>query len=718
MKTALEYNQLGFPVIPVHYGTKISVIKWEPYQNKVPTIEEIKEWFTNTNYNIAIVLGKISSSFEIDIDGEEGKKYFEEIFPEFSPNLQSAIKNTMRVVTSNGLKLIFKFRPDEWPEGIKNCNHLWLGQGKDNGIELRANGSYSLGVGSVHPDGTIYALANGSEFSPSTLLKLEIEEIVHKIGGEDLNNDEKVIYESSGEEDSSIEIISLEVLDENTINTIAATARNYYVNGSKNYFTLAFCGNLRRLGVVYEDVYKLVYMIDPTDAKNLNRVKCIYNHTGKLAGKGYLVKVFKEKLGFDSLQIVKALQELFGPVEKLRLKQQQYQRQQEEREKKEEKENYEKQGRNSNKKAYTSDYFNHVETYKKPPADILYDLAKEKILGRFEDQSTGEMYTVYEVNGHKEVHNMESVEFQYFLRQLFEKDYQRQQEYFESKNEANERGTLSEFLYDCKKVGLKIYPHEKIIGKEHLNNSVQQLKATDTERRPLYLRSFYENGVLRYDLMDDEWKYAEIDGQGGVKICEDSYRYFKRYDNNHAQVMPAICVGDEDIDKGRSLFNKLVSSFNISDNETQDKILLLKVYWIALYFNTIPKFPMPIPAISGPYGSAKSTLLATIKFHVDPVSSIPSLLDKWGRPDDQMRRGLVVSKNYLTYFDNMTHITSDESDELCQYATGSEYQERKLYSNTEMIKYQLQANIGKQCSIKNLLYRYHKGLLYVSKLTI
>ena len=144
----------------------------------------------------------------------------------------------------------------------------------------------------------------------------------------------------------------------------------------------------------------------------------------------------------------------------------------------------------------------------------------DTILERFEDENTGELYVVFEVNGHKEVHSLESVEFQYFLRQLFEKDHQKQQEFFQSKDEASKRGTLFDFLWNCEKVQLKIFPHEKIIGKEHLNNSIQQLKATVIERRPLYLRSFYENGVLRYDLMDDEWKYVEISVGGGVRICE------------------------------------------------------------------------------------------------------------------------------------------------------------------------------------------------------
>jgi hypothetical protein len=588
----------------------------------------------------------------------------------------------MRVVTSTGLKMIFRFRPEEWPEGIKSCNSLWVGEGKHNRIELRANGSYSLGIDSIHPDGTPYVLAAGSEFNPVTLSKLEIEEIVRRISGEDLDNDEKTVYETASGEDLPGKIVPLETLGENTITIMAPKAKKYYLEGTKNYFTLAYCGNLRRLGVSYEDAYKLACIIDPTDTKNLMRLKYIYNYTGKLPGKGFLIKILREQFGLDNLEVVNALQELLSPIERIRKKQQQKEHSQQEERRK---------GEDKDEKKQIS--FNSIET-KKPPADILYDLAVYTVLERFEDENTGELYAVYEVNGHREVHSLESVEFQYFLRQLFEKDYQNQQEYFQSKDEASKRGTLLDFLWDCEKVQLKIFRHEKIIGKEHLNNSIQQLKATVTERRPLYLRSFYESGVLRYDLMDDEWKYIEISVGRGVRICEGSYRYFKRHDNIHEQVTPAMCVNDRDISKGRALFNNLVSSFNISGNETNDKKLLLKVYWIALYFNTSPKFPMPIPAVSGPHDSAKSTLLATIKYHVDPVKAIDSLVDRWGEKDDQRRRGLIVSRNYLTYFDNMSHLTNEESDELCIYATGADYQERKLHTNTEIVKYRLQTNIG------------------------
>jgi Bifunctional DNA primase/polymerase, N-terminal len=156
LESATKHCELGFCVIPVHHRSKQAAVKWEDYhqlRKPKPTADQIKSWFTDSDYNFAVIHGKVSESFEIDIDGNGGKEHFDEIFHRFNPNLQSAIKNTMRVISSNGQKIIFKYRPEEWPEGINTIKDLWKGEGKHNGIELLGNGSYSLRVGSVHPDG-------------------------------------------------------------------------------------------------------------------------------------------------------------------------------------------------------------------------------------------------------------------------------------------------------------------------------------------------------------------------------------------------------------------------------------------------------------------------------------------------------------------------------------------------------------------------------------
>lgn len=313
-------------VIPILPRSKKAAIEWKDYselKKPKPTVDEIKSWFTNSDYNFAVICGKVSEAIEIDIDGEGGKKRFEHIFPEFNPNLRSAINNTMRVNSANGQKIIFKYRPEEWPEGINSIKDLWKGEGKHNGIELRGNGCYSLGVGSIHPDGPAYTLAHDSDFNPLTLTKAEIEELVDIIGGEKYNDHSSVSerlknqYGAPGNGSFNDQITPLDPLSDEILNAVAANAKKYYVEGSKNDFTLGLCSTLRRLGVSYDDVYKLECLIDPADSKNLNRVKYVFNHNGPLAGKSYLTKVLAGQR-LNHFQIVEALEELLGPVEELR----------------------------------------------------------------------------------------------------------------------------------------------------------------------------------------------------------------------------------------------------------------------------------------------------------------------------------------------------------------------------------------------------------------
>jgi hypothetical protein len=323
VESALKYDELGFCIIPVRPRSKEAAIEWKDYhqlKKPKPTIDEIKSWLIGSENNFAVIYGKVSGSFEIDIDGDEGKQRFEQVFPKFNPNLQSAIRNTMRLVSSNGQKIIFKYRPEEWPEGISTIKDLWKGDGKHNGIELRGNGCYSLGVGSVHPDGTVYSLAYDSEFNPLTLTQSEIEELVDVIAGDSFAaGGLRINYSGAANNGFNDEITPLGPLDDEIIDALAANAKKYFVDGSKNDFTLGLCGVLRKMGVSYNDVYKLEYLIDPADSKNLNRVKYIFNHNGPLAGKGYLIRVLAGQ-GLNQFQIPKAVDELLGKVELLRKK--------------------------------------------------------------------------------------------------------------------------------------------------------------------------------------------------------------------------------------------------------------------------------------------------------------------------------------------------------------------------------------------------------------
>lgn len=65
---ALYYFDQGWCIIPAR--GKIPAVKWEQYQTKRPTKEQVEKWWdSNPNFNIALVTGAISGVVAVDVDG-------------------------------------------------------------------------------------------------------------------------------------------------------------------------------------------------------------------------------------------------------------------------------------------------------------------------------------------------------------------------------------------------------------------------------------------------------------------------------------------------------------------------------------------------------------------------------------------------------------------------------------------------------------------------
>ena len=85
--------------------------------------------------------------------------------------------------------------------------------------------------------------------------------------------------------------------------------------------------------------------------------------------------------------------------------------------------------------------YNKIVQKGKSPSDILYDIANDRIIEKFRDTVTNEPYAVYIADERqKVVCNMESEDFRYFLRRMFEEHYNYQQkEFFEPYSEEQEK---------------------------------------------------------------------------------------------------------------------------------------------------------------------------------------------------------------------------------------------------------------------------------------
>lgn len=118
-----------------------------------------------------------------------------------------------------------------------------------------------------------------------------------------------------------------------------------------------------------------------------------------------------------------------------------------------------------------------------------------------------------------------------------------------------------------------------------------------------------------------------------------------------------------------------------------DLQLITMVTMIASMIESIEK---PILSFIGEAGAAKTTAARIIKSILDPsdikdaikakTSTMPKTMDNFA---------LIISQQYVTIMDNVTYITKDISDMICQQSTGGNYEKRKLYTDTGTVSLSL-----------------------------
>ncbi len=277
----------------------------------------------------------------------------------------------------------------------------------------------------------------------------------------------------------------------------------------------------------------------------------------------------------------------------------------------------------------------------------IFEIIKQNTAGLFSDQH-GHFFAKIEVNddhdGHEEQLSIDSPDFRYWVVNLYRKT------------------------------------QGDVVGKDTISSAIEALKGEIYESKQKFethLRSWLdkESKSLHYDLVSSDWKSVEI-AKEGWKVVDNTADHFIRYSHMLAQVEP---VRDYDND----VLDRLAGSFNLKDASSK---LLFKVYMVSLF---IPDFPHPMLVVHGDHGSAKSSFMKMIKQMVDP-SSVPLL--KF--PKDDRSAMLAFLQNYLVYFDNMTDVHKEQSDDLCRAVTGDGQFHRKLFEDETSKTYSYIRNIG------------------------
>ena len=137
---ARKYIDLNWSVIPIEPKGKRPLIKWEEFQHRRASEEEIEEWLKKwPDMNIGVVTGEVSNLVVVDADGAEGIKHIS--------NLK--LVSQLSALSGKGKHLYYKYRGEE-------PTRLWKGKNDHEEVFIRSEGQQVIAPPSIHPSGRIY----------------------------------------------------------------------------------------------------------------------------------------------------------------------------------------------------------------------------------------------------------------------------------------------------------------------------------------------------------------------------------------------------------------------------------------------------------------------------------------------------------------------------------------------------------------------------------
>lgn len=272
------------------------------------------------------------------------------------------------------------------------------------------------------------------------------------------------------------------------------------------------------------------------------------------------------------------------------------------------------------------------------------------------------------VNGHLEVLSLNSKRFRNWIARILYTEYKT---VLDSNTLKDTTGILcAEAIFDS---GDPIKLNLRVAQR---NESIDHLVNENPNNRNKKL-------VWYYDLTNKEWEFIEISSEGWNLVKNNKLILFRRFSSQSSQVYPSKEYSPDIFDK----FIRLLLKSNIKDeNNRNDYEVLLKCYIISLL---VPDISKAVLTPHGHQGSAKSTMMESIKTLIDP-----SVITTLSFPRDKNELIQQLSHNYIAIYDNVSILPKWISDEICRAVTGSGSSKRVLYSDDEDFIYNLRRCVG------------------------
>jgi hypothetical protein len=159
---ARAYLRCGWTVIPIEPGGKRPLVRWEAYQKRRPTPDELRTWFQRwPDANVGLVTGAVSGLVVLDVDP---RHYGDESLEELERQ-HGRLPHTIEALTGGGGRHIFFKHP-----GRTIRNRVGLARG----IDLRGDGGLVVAPPSLHPSGRAYAweVSHDPEDTPAAPMPL------------------------------------------------------------------------------------------------------------------------------------------------------------------------------------------------------------------------------------------------------------------------------------------------------------------------------------------------------------------------------------------------------------------------------------------------------------------------------------------------------------------------------------------------------------------
>lgn len=140
LHSALAWHNNGIATIPILARSKSPALdSWAEYQERLPAERELRAWFSNPAYNLAVITGWRGLCV-VDWDDLDAYGAWLRSLPKTTLDIAA---RTYRVYTARGVHLYF------YAAKPAHCAHL-------KGCDVKAQGGYVLAAPSIHPSGTTY----------------------------------------------------------------------------------------------------------------------------------------------------------------------------------------------------------------------------------------------------------------------------------------------------------------------------------------------------------------------------------------------------------------------------------------------------------------------------------------------------------------------------------------------------------------------------------